>query len=152
MVDEYENPIEECTDDDGKKGGKQKAELIQDIEGFKIYRAAHSFIVKYPSTATQADGTVVPIEVFGGYYTTLGACVRSIIVSDLNEKLIKRTLQEKKNLDSLKGIIECHEDFVRMVTSQFDSLRIKIEEINEEKKAKRDKKTKASETTERDFC
>jgi hypothetical protein len=93
--------------------GSKKVELIQDIYGYQVLRSASSFSVKYPT------GT------HGGYFTSLGGCFREIARATLTAKVSARQQQEKKNLDSLMGLIDSHSAMVERIAAKFKEIKVR---------------------------
>ncbi|MFA5395177.1 MAG: hypothetical protein WC346_04080 [Methanogenium sp.] len=73
----------------------RKAVLVQELCGYSIYKSPTCFVVH----VTEGD-------LFFGYYTTFASCVRDIMNANLTNQLVKRSAQDKRNLDSLLGCLD----------------------------------------------
>lgn len=115
VVDNNNVAIEDGDDtldcEDEKKLGK-KTILLQDVDGYKIYKNPNSFILYNPSGK------------FEGYYTTLAMLFIRLVDSSLTDKLLKRTAQEKQDAKSLSNVVQQHREFVITTARQFKNIKV----------------------------
>ena len=110
MNEELEEPIMDFDGENKKKGGgARETQLVQDIDGFQIFRTPTSFALRLP------DGR------FGGYFTSLGSIFRAIVKVSLTDKLLKRPVVERRKIESFCGLVEGHEAYVNELASKFDN-------------------------------
>jgi uncharacterized protein YwgA len=121
-----EDNIEENGDEEtsGKVKGGKTLVLLQDFEGYCIYCGASSFVVYKPK------------NVFGGYFTSIGSCVREVYKCMLADKAMNRENHMKRDMDSLMNIIESTTAQMKMLTANLDNIVLKMLSDKKEKEKK----------------
>ena len=123
--------IEENGDDEaaGKAKGGKTLVLLHNFEGYCIYRGASSFVVYKPK------------NVFAGYFSTLGSCVRQVYECMLIDKAMNRENHLKRDMDSMKSVIEDTTEQMKIFTANLDNITFKMlsDKKEKEKKEKKEK-------------
>jgi hypothetical protein len=131
-------------DDDEELKNLTDDDLVQEFYGYCVYRSSSlSFIVKRP------DGKDKSCSKFLGYYTTLGGCVRAIIVCMRTDKLMNRSPYMKRNMESMFSVIEQQDKYIEEITAQFNEITTPLFKDPSEAQIEKNNNVKVKETKER---
>jgi len=90
----------------------RKAVLVQELCGYSIYKSPTCFVVH-----------ITAGDLFFGYYTTFASCIRDIMNAKLTNQLVKRSAQDKRNLDSLLGCLDQYTERLELLLEPLRGIR-----------------------------
>lgn len=99
-----------------KKKNTRELQLVQEIDEFQIFRTPTCFVLRLPKNR------------FGGYFISLSGVFRQIARFSLIDKLIARTKEEKRDIDSFCKFVSDHEEYVNELAKKFDEINIRTNE------------------------